>query len=384
MKFKKLFIIVFLSIFLLPTLTFALNFEVNEEVISSEMINDDYYVAGGSVQIDSDINGDLVVGGGRLMINSIISQDLTLAGGEVTVNGEVQDDARLAGGNITISAIIKDDLILGGGNVILTDTGFVGGDFIFGGGNVIINGMVNGDVMGAGGNVTINNVIKGDVVLYNVDSIAFGQNGRVMGNLSYRSPNPSKTATKQHIRGLIEYEPSKVSVSDKKIQLLTSGILAGFSIFRLLAILLSGLILIWLVRFFMTNSVKAGYTEPFKSLGFGFLALILPPIVALILLITGIGYFLSFLLVLMWLFLIFLGKLTGILMIGMLIVSVKSKSGFWRVYGAFALGALIYILVSLVPIIGWIAQFILILIGMGAVVLHETVVFHLVRSKKLV
>ena len=384
MKFKKPFIIGLVSIFLIPTIAFALNFEVGEEILSSEVINDDYYAAGGTIQIKSDVNGDLILVGGRILVNSIVSQDLMLAGGDVTIRGEIQDDARIAGGNVTIDAIIKDDLILAGGNVELGENGFVGSDMTVAGGNIVINGMINGDLQGTGGNIYINNVIKGNVGILGVDSLNFGPNGKVMGDLIYRSPTKSETVTRENVKGLIDYRPAKLPVARKDIQAIFWGLFAGLSIFNFLSLLLAGLIFLALFRFYMTNTVKTVYKKPLASLGLGFLILIATPILAILFLITGIGWPFFFILMAFWLIGLYVAKFIAIFMISLKLIPVKDKSSFLRAYGSFALGALILVLLMLIPIVGWIIKFALVLMGLGGMALYETKLFKGLRKDKLI
>lgn len=384
MKFKKPFIIALVSIFLIPSIAFALNFEVGEEILSSEVINDDYYAAGGTIQMESDVNGDLILLGGRIFVNSVVSQDLMLLGADIIVRGEIKDDVRIAGGNVTIDAIIKDDLILAGGNIELGENGFVGSDITVAGGNITINGMINGDLQGTGKNIYINNVIKGNVGLIGVDNLIFGPNGKVMGNLIYRSPSPSKTVSKETVKGVVTYESAQLPASKKEMEVIFWSLFAGFSVFSLLTLLFAGLIFLALFRFYMINSAKTVYKKPLASLGIGFLVLILPPILAVLFLITGIGWPFFFILIASWLIALYAAKLIAVLVISLKLVPVKDKSSFVRAYGSFALGALLLTLLMLIPIVGWIIEFILVVMGLGAITLYETGLFKDLRKKKLV
>jgi len=382
MNFKKIAILILLSIFIIPTTVFALNFEAAEEIFNTETINDDYYAAGGMIQMESDVNGDLFLAGGRISVNSRISQDATIVGGEISMSGEVGDDARIGGGNVTVNSVIKDDLILGGGNVELGDKGFVGGNLIIGGGNVSINGAVNGNIIGGGGNVYINSQITGNVKLYNVDKVRIGPKGKVMGNFSYQSPNMSETINSGTVMGAIDYKPVSIVVTDNDFNSFSQAILAGFSIFRLLAILFAGLFFVWILRFYMINTVQTAFKNTLKSFGMGLLILVVTPIVALISLVTGIGIHLSYILFLLWLLILALANVTAILIVGMKILPLKERSSFVRAYGSYAIGALIFVVITMVPIIGWVIKFIFVMIGAGALMLYVKKLYHLNMKEK--
>lgn len=382
MKSKFLSASLFSGLLIFPLFAYALNFETGEKLSSSETVNDDYYAFGGEIHITSDVNGDLIAAGGQLNVDSQISQDLAAAGGEIILNGEVKDDARLAGGNVTVNALIKDDLILAGGNVILGPTGFVGGDFITAGGSIQVHGAVNGNLTGRGGSIYINNVINGNVELASVDELSFGPEGKVMGNLTYKSPNPGKNADEKTVMGEIIYEPAESAVSNEDVKSILQGILLGFSLFKLLSILFIGLFFVWIFRFLGTKSVETLYKSSLKSFGIGFLVAFVTPLAALISLLTGIGFSLSFVLGLLWILALILGKLVAVLMLGMLIVRLKDSSGFLRVYGAYTLGALIYTAFGLIPFVGWVFNFLLVILGIGALTLYKIRLFEALRKEK--
>ena len=81
---------------LLPGLTYAAELRQgsNADVGPTETINDDLYVAAGSVNIRGTVNGDLVVAGGNIAVDGPINGDLIATGGTVTVSRE---DARPQG-----------------------------------------------------------------------------------------------------------------------------------------------------------------------------------------------------------------------------------------------------------------------------------------------
>ena len=73
-------------------------------------IKDDYYAAGGVVDIDAVIDGDVVAAGGELFIGHQINGDLVAAGGRLKIRGRIDDDVRISGGELDIDAVIGDDL----------------------------------------------------------------------------------------------------------------------------------------------------------------------------------------------------------------------------------------------------------------------------------
>lgn len=380
---KKRFFVALLCLLLFPMAGFALTFDPTAFEADSG-ITDDLYTAGEKVELLKPVYGDLIAAGGELEIGAPVSQDLALVGGSISVDAEVGDDARLAGGDVQVDSVIKGDLIVGGGNLVLGKDGFVGGDFVFGGGNVRLDGTVNGDVIGVTGELLINGTVMGNVRLLNVDSLRFGPKGQIKGNLTYRSPSKSPDITSETVTGSVTYSSTESPVEAKDLRAITLEIIAGFSIFGLLTLLFSGLFFLWGFRFLMTLATQTAWSKPLPSLGLGILFLFVTPILSLIFLVTGVGLPMGLIVFALWCILLYLGKLIGLLLIGSRIVRADSKSSTLRLYGAFALGALIYMALALVPLFGWLLRGLISLLGVGALSLTLSSHFHSAHKKKTI
>ena len=379
---KKIFLSFLAVLLLVPTLAFAGTFRAGEQVMLAEPINDDLYASGSVVQIDKDVNGDVMVAGAKISVDSKVSQDLTLAGGNIDVRGEVGDDARLAGGNVTVGATIKDDLMLAGGNLELTKSSFIGSDLMFGGGNVILNGVVAGNVIATGGNIYINGEVKGLVKLYRIEKLVFGPNAKIGGDLTYSSKKEVKIADGV-VGGKVTYNPIKKQMGERHMEWAFAGMVAGFSIYSLLATLFFGLFLIWIYKWFTFHVAATVYKEPLKTLGIGFLVFIGMPIAALLFLITAIGLPVSMVLMASWVLALYFSKIMAAMVIGWKIVKLKDQDSFGKAYGGFAVGALFYTLLCLVPVIGWIIKDLFVLMALGAIAMYKVNTLRLLRAKKL-
>jgi hypothetical protein len=376
---KKLLLTFFAALLLLPTIALAATFKSGEEVLIDQQISDDLYTSGGLLSITRDINGDLIAVGGKLEVSGKVTQDLMAGAGDLSVKGEVGDDIRAAGGSVRIDAVIKDDLLAAGGDVSLSESSFVGGDVHLAGGNIMLGGLINGDMKLAGGNIYLNSDVKGNVVLYNVDRITFGPNASIQGALAYRAPEPLDIPVGLASGGVF-YE--KIETSQVKENL--PAVLAGFSIFSLLATLFFGLVFLWLCRYYILHAAETAYDATLKSVGVGFLVLILTPIVGIILLITTIGIPLALVTIALWVIYLYVAKVMAAMLIGFKIVKVNEKSRFGRIFGSFALGALIYTLIGMVPIVGWVVNLVFVLIALGSLTLYDFELFDQLRKKKIV
>jgi hypothetical protein len=382
MKLNKLSVVALLAMLAFPLATFAFTFNDGDTKLPNP-INDDYYTVGENVTLDTPVFGDMMAAGAQVEINAPVSQDVGLVGGNISVKGEVGDDARLAGGDIKVDSIVKSDLVAGGGNITLGEHGFVGGDFVFGAGTVRIDGTVNGNVLGATNELYINNEIKGNVRLVNVEKIAFGPNGKILGDLSYHGEKASPDVTSETVKGKIDFSSTETPVENEDFGSLALNLLSGFSVFGLLSLLFTGLFCLWAFRHFMVHAVDAANLKPLPSLGIGFLVAFVIPVLALVLLITGIGLPLATLLFLAWLLALLAGKLVGILLIGLHAVKADHKSSFPRLFWAFSVGAFAFSILGIIPVLGWIMGLLINLLGMGGLILVLNDLYHSEHKKKL-
>ena len=148
----------------LPCATLAAS-AAGERVTERGTINDDYYGAGGVVDIDADINGDVIVAGGELLIGHRVTGDLIAAGGSLRIRGTYSDDIRVSGGELDIDARVGDDLVTSGGLIYLGEATTVGGDAWLVGGEVHVAGTISGNLKVIGGEIRLSGIVLGDVEL---------------------------------------------------------------------------------------------------------------------------------------------------------------------------------------------------------------------------
>lgn len=378
---KKIFLTIFAIILLAPCASFACEGSADDKVLISKPVGDDLYAAGASVQVFTDVHGDLISAGGNIFVQGDIKQDLMLAGGDIGVDGKVMDDARLFGGNVIVSADIDDDLLMFGGNITLLESGSVGGDLIFAGGDVDIEGPVKGDVTGMGNSLYINNIIHGNVDLKSSDKIEFGPRGRVLGDFTYKTVKENEYVNKGNVKGAINFSKGDMP-SEKDMASLFGAFLFGFSVISLLSYLFVGLFIVWLAKMCLFNTRETIRKRPGASFGYGLLIAVLTPIVILILIFSGIGIRAGMLTALAFFIMMCIGKLSIMYFAGSFILKTKPKNSFLKHYGAFALGALLFVGFGLMPFIGWIIKCTAALFGFGGALLYtKEIMIHLKKKK---
>jgi hypothetical protein len=161
------------------------------DVTLDEDYDDDVYLTGENLIVNSTIDGDLIALGQTLVLNGEVTGDLMFLGQALTINGKVGDDLR-AGGMVVIvedQASIGDDVNIGVYSFEMRKGSSVGGDIYFGAGQMILHD-VGGDVLGGASAVRLTGTIEGDVQV----GVQSGEQAFMMSRMSMGDPNVPETA----------------------------------------------------------------------------------------------------------------------------------------------------------------------------------------------
>jgi hypothetical protein len=208
--------------------------------------------------------------------------------------------------------------------------------------------------------------------LYQFDRLTFGPNARIQGDLTYRSREALQNIPAGSVEGEVRHTQT-MQRPDRGQGSVWAAALAGLSIYDLLATLFFGLFLLWIFPRFSPRMYEVIEANPLKSFGVGLLVLLGGPILLFVLLVTLIGIPMAAFLFGLWLLMLYLAKISAALLIGNKIVPVTAESTLLRQYGSFALGALIYTLLSLIPVVGFAIKLVLVLMALGGLVLYHWV-----------
>ena len=371
--FGKLAVILVLALLTLFTATGAFAFDARSGdtviVPSGEVVDDDLYIAAGTIIIDGTINGDVWAAARSITVNGTVSGSVHAAGETVNVNGDVGQSVRAGGNNLRISGNVNRDIIVGANEVEIDGPIGVGGDLIFGANNVSVNTLIQGDIKGGGAGVTIRNGVEGNVELW-IDSLTILPSANIQGDLTYNSENAADIQSGAQILGSITHnlvtKEERFSMSDR---FFTPGFgIVGYVVGFLMAFV-AGVVLIFLAPSRLTSVVESIRTKPGASVGWGAIALIATPIAAVIVLITVVGIPVSLITLALLGIAIYLSQIPVGLLIGKWIIGYFSKvEGEAIMVGALALGLVILRLLGIIPFAGFFISLATILFGLGAIV----------------
>jgi len=352
---------------LLPTFAMAAEFRGNESGATNinETINDDLYSAGSGVSLNAPVMGDAVLAGGTVLINGPVSGSVLAAGGTITIIGNVEKNIRVIGGNIFLNGNVGHDVVVLGGQITISPTASIGHDLIVLGGTVNLSGPVAGNLYVRGGEVTIDAQVSGSVDASS-DALVLGTKAAIGGVLKYASPEEISIGSGT-VKGGVEYK--------KLVGKHTNGGNAFSAIFTLgLFIRIISIFVLALIVTTVFKKPSATMTQnSFVGFGWnvlhGFSALVLVPVGALVLLVTILGApFAAIAMSLYGIMLVLAGILAPI-MVGAWIWKFAKKTPSYQVnIYTIMIGAVVYVFVSLIPVIGWVFSAAFYLAAVGVIV----------------
>lgn len=354
-------------------------FKMGENVFIGNATVGDNYLLGGNVTVNSDVNGDLFVAGGNVTIYGNITQDAVVAGGKVNIMGNVNGDLRVIGGQVAVYGAVAEDLIISGGQVDIGKNAVVRGDVFAGTGVLSIDGTVNGDIHGMLGTLLLTGAVGGNIVINVQDEISMADSASVGGSLSYTSIVASEIPAGV-VKGAVSF--NKFQTENAKESLFY--LYLAEKVWSFAGILVLALIISFLAPNLLKRAPAVTRENVLKAFGIGLLTLICAFVGSLILFTTLVGIPLA-MIALIWLFIaLYMSKIIAALFLASYVFKMNKVPTSMKLFGILALGLLAYYLIGMVPVVGWIVNFILVLIGLGTIVLVKKGIFVQLRAKKII
>ncbi|MDD5147421.1 MAG: polymer-forming cytoskeletal protein [Candidatus Daviesbacteria bacterium] len=369
---KSWFVVLIIAFLLIitPRTTFAQNnfrSGQNSTLFSNEVINQDYFASGSNVLVDGTVNGDAYLAGGSVILNGAVNGDLLVVGGNLNINGTVSGNIRAVGGNINLNGNVGRSVTIAGGSLTLSPQAQVAGSLTSAGGNINLLSPIGKGANLAGGMVNIGNEMGGDVNA-GVNQLSLAPTAKLQGNLIYWSENKANINPEASVSGKITQNIPKTQQYSGTGKAMV-GFGAAFKFFSFLSALLIGFLVLKLVPRFTNQMSEVVVDHWLLNLGLGLLVVAVTPILIILLLITVIGLPLAVL----WIFFIgfglWLAKIFISLALGRWMMKYFKQR--WNVYLTFSLGLLVYYLITLIPVLGWLTGLLAALIGLGALLVTK-------------
>jgi hypothetical protein len=351
-------------------------------VSAGQVIDRDYFAAGPLVEISGTVNGDLYAAGGQVLIDGRVNGDVLVAGGRVMLAGVVAQSVRVAGGQLTVSGTVGRNVTVLGGNVELTPGAAIAGSLVAAGGNLHLAAPLGGSATVAAGSLILSNRIDGDVDAA-VGSLRIGPKGDIRGRVVYLSQreasvDPGARLEQPPTRRL---PPAMPRLSPQKVFAVFAAVTFAIMVVSFVSTLILGLLSLRFLPRYHEAAVRTLRERPWVALGVGFLAAVVTPIATAILFATVLGVPLALILAAAYPILLYWGRIFALHRLGEMLCRVvrASPPPGW----VFVLGAVVYYLLALIPVVGWVIMLMVVVSGLGAELLARKAVYVAARNQDL-
>jgi hypothetical protein len=348
-------------------------------VAQNELVPYNFVVAGSVVDFQGEAQKDVIVAGGTVNISGPVHGDVIVGGGNVVIDGNVDGNVRVIGGTIAVNGRVGKNVTIAGGNITLGNNSEIGWDAMIGGGSVIMKGKVGGDVNIGAGTLTLGGEVGGNVKSYVGDdgSLNILPDTKIDGNLDYWSVSEIKMPENAVISGEVVYNSTFEKAAQKSRRNFLSVYVFGI-IISIFSALIIGLVVVSLFREQALKITNKMVKHPFSSLLWGFVYLIMIPIVSFVFLIFIVTIPLSVIVMLLYGLALYLTNIFVAILIGRQILKFNKKSSGKEGAGekgddksilmkSMIVGVIIYVLVINIPVVGWIIRILAVIWALGAV-----------------
>jgi hypothetical protein len=259
--------------------------------------------------------------------------------------------------------VITGSLVAAGGNVHLAAPLEKGAKVAAG--SLIISNRVGGDVEAAVGSLRITSkaVIRGGVDYVSQHGASVDPGARIQGQLTRRPPGPPGPS------------PEKVFAFFAALALVIMAV-------SFVSTLILGLLSLRFLPRYHQATVSTLRERPWASLGVGFVAAVVTPVAGAILFATVLGIPLALVLTAAYLIALYWGRIFALHRLGEAICHLFRASP--RPGWAFVLGLVVYCVLALIPVVGWVVALLVVLSGLGAELIARKDVYVAARARDLI
>ena len=374
--FKGMLIV---AISVVPAHALVIMREQTVEVAADEIIDDDLVAFGNFIDVRGTVTGNVCAFAQTVNVSGDIGGSLFIGAASSSIGAKSVQTVWAAGGNLIVSGNVSKNLILVGGTLDIDKDARVGKDVRAYGSNFTVRGEILGSIKGGVGKFTMAG--KSGKVKIKADKTHIESTAVILGDLDLTGADEPKIDDGAAITGEVSIraiEPEDAEPFFFAFAPMLAFLVAAIKFVVLISKIIVGVLLIALFQRYVRRVADTLLKETWKSLGWGFLGVIVIPIAAVVLFATLIGYPLGFLAVYVYSVLLYLSSIFIAVVIGEKIAQLFKK-GAVSLYLSFIIGILILFVVGFIPVLNFLVRIFVILFGFGAVMLGT---WHLVREMR--
>lgn len=355
-------------------MTLCLTAAVSAETITMEN-GGDTFVSGGTVATTLDTQGDTFVAARSAATRGTSEGDLHVAGFDVSVSAETVEDLYAAGATVVVRGAVGEDLTAVGFSVRTESTSETRGNARLVGNTLTIEGPVSGALTATGADVILNAPIAGDVRIV-AGEITFGPDATIGGALTYASDSAIEVPERVVPAARVSFE--RIELTDaweefdeiqKEFPVLPTfmSMLSGFLISLFFFVILGAICLGFLPK--RTEAIRRRVTDaPGKAILLGVIGLSMlfgmVPITALTIVGLPVVPIALLAIVVVWVLGYALGAYSVAMRIWLGFGGDEDAGNVARLL-VFAAAIIFIALLNFIPFVGWVANYTLVLLGIG-------------------
>jgi cytoskeletal protein CcmA (bactofilin family) len=319
-----------------------------------------------AISIEGTLDGDLYVTARSVRISGTVTGDVFAAGADILVTGKIEKSFRAAGANVVIDGTVEGNVLISGANATLGGNGHVLGSAEVYTGQFTHHGTIDDSLRFTGGTAILGGKVLDDADV-TADSITVEPGARVEGDLSYSTRKQMDSELRAITAGDVSYaeapirEKRRKDKEEKEFRPTKFGV--GIWIAFFIASFLFGCALLAIFKEHEPKVTQALHNDALRSFGIGFVSILVTIAVCLsVILVITIPFIVIYLFA--YCVAVYLGKVPVAVWLGRVILGkLKRESG---PYMALFVGLVVLYFVFMIPILGWVAQFVAALLGLGA------------------
>lgn len=323
------------------------------QVKKGQTTDGSFYGTGEKVTIAGVVDGDLYCAGGTVVISGTVKGDVLCAAQSIEITGSVTQDARLAGQNIKLDSDIGGSVSVFGQNVLMP-SGSIAGDLNGVAQSLEIDGTIGQNVVYGAARVIVRGDVKGDASI-SAEAIELRDGSTVIGDLFYNASS-ELDINKNAVVGDVTYNPPSESGDSD-----SGGFAFGLVIGAML--IASAIVVALLAPRFMVRSDQIAREDKLMTVLVGFGAAFGAPIIAFAMMFTIVLIPLAISILFVWALILSLSGIFFAYLVGSKLLS-SSPNTVMRMAG----GAVVVVLLYIIPVINILTFLSAIIVGSGMIV----------------
>ena len=377
--------IVMITMALSPGYALVIQRDQSVQIPDTLIIDDDLLVFAGDIDIRGTVNGNVYALGQNITVSGVIGGSLYTGGATININPKSVQTVWAAGGNIKIAGAFAKNVMLFGGSLMVDKQTSIGKDLRVYGGKLIVDGVIAGAIKGAVGDFTMSG--RSGRIKIKSDKTYIRSTAYVAGDLCLTSEKKPVIEEGATITGETKIQETEVEEARPFLAALAPVFAFFFMMIKivmLIAKIIVGVLLIALFRCYVRRIMDILNKETWKSLGWGFLTLIVVPVAVAILFAILVGYPIGILGIYLYTVVAYLSSIIVALVLGEKIIGLFKKEGVISLYLSFIIGILILFVVGFIPVLNTLVCIFTLLFGVGATVLAGWNLLKEMREKELI